>query len=220
MQMKLPPPLPTARKKKTIRTILIVVPLGLVGLVVLVLALGIFMEMTATEEPPSQAERQLVVDIEALSEFLAFEPRLQYQKVVKRTFLDDTYEIDYQYDNPHESPYLESSLSVDSDEIGAEATYFGVWSGSKMGIHFASDVEVDVTERNDLFSWGDQSRFALLQVDGRTTGYLFVGRKGKKVFHLLIGGVYFDVASDFKALVEPVLERVENHADIRQGGTS
>jgi hypothetical protein len=214
MQMKLPPPLPSARKKKrTLRTVLIAVPLGIVGLLVVILAVGVFMDLTATEEPPSQAERQLVVDIELLAEFLGgFEPRLEHQTAVKRTFLDSSYEIDYLYDNPEEAhPYIECCLAVDTDVMGAEASYFGMWSGSKMGIHLTAEVDVEIAERNDLFSWGDQSRFAILQVDGQPTGYLFVARKGKKVFHLLIGGVYLDEVSEFKSLVEPVLMRVQLH---------
>jgi hypothetical protein len=65
-------------------------------------------------------------------------------------------------------------------------------------------------ERNDLFRWGDRSRFGIVKSDGLPRGNLFVARKDRFVFHLVVVGVYFEDSEAFADLVMPALLHIES----------
>jgi hypothetical protein len=68
----------------------------------------------------------------------------------------------------------------------------------------------ELVERNDIFSFGDKSRFALLVENGEPLGNLFAMCSDKNAFLLMIGGVYFDERESWEELVGPVLWALES----------
>ena len=71
--------------------------------------------------------------------------------------------------------------------------------------------EIEVVERNDLFEWGDRSRFTILKTDGQPFGNVFITRKGKHVFYVLISGVYFDDRESISDLLSEPLTRLSSY---------
>ena len=88
-------------------------------------------------------------------------------------------------------------------------TYVTAWHGTQLGIAFGGDAEIELIERNDLFRWGNQSRFAIIQADGEPCGNLFVARKGTVVFYLIVSGIYFDDGGVFSELVSSALSNAQ-----------
>jgi hypothetical protein len=91
----------------------------------------------------------------------------------------------------------------------AKTTYVSLWGGTKVAFYVFGEVQVDLQEKNELFRWGDESRFGLLLADGRPFGNVFVAKKEKRVVYLLVSGIYFDDTESFSAFLSPYLERLD-----------
>jgi hypothetical protein len=205
-------PPPRKRSRTWIWLVVILVPAGLLLCVAFVIGIGAVYVLTAKEEPASQSERQLVVDAAAVAAARGdFTPRAELETCKKIRYLDRSFDIEYEYDSPEDddNPYINSSLTVERNLRDARTSYLSLWGGARLGMRFGSGTEVTVVERNDLFRWGDESRFALLQVGGFSGGNLFVARKDTKVVYLLLAGASLDEPGEIAALLGPVLERVE-----------
>ena len=88
-------------------------------------------------------------------------------------------------------------------------SYGGLWIGYK-AVLASSDVTAN--ERNDLFRWGDSSRFAILEDEDGPYGNIFVARHGKIVYEFWLSGIYFDDTESVTELLEPVLERARTYS--------
>ena len=132
----------------------------------------------------------------------------------KMKYIDRSTGIEYTFDQPtdNEAPYLDCSVSFERKRSDARVAYGAMWSGSRIGMPFVEG-DVTTTERNDIFSWGDQSRFGVLSSDGHPTGNLFIARKGTRIFDLRIAGVYFDDGEAFGSLANPALEAMVRYRE-------
>ena len=199
-------------RRKTLLLVLLIVGLCLFGGIALIVGIGALYVFTATEEELTVADRGRIVDVEMLAEMIegGYTPDPACEKIVRLRYLDRAYEVDYEYDDPDDpnAPYLNCCLTVEPKHGDALTSYVTSWQAARLGMAWGADVEVEIVERNDLFSWGDQSRFAIIHADGQPSGNLFVARKGKAVFYLILGGVYFDDGEAFGELVRPALSNV------------
>ena len=206
-------PTPPRKRSKLPWILLLVIPLSMVAVIVFVVGIGALYVLTATEEEVTAEDRQLVVDIQALASSLEdFVPDPSNETITKQRYLDRSYDIEYEYDDPDDDyePYLYCCVTVERKHSDAVTSYVTAWQASKLGLRWGADAEVDIVERNDLFRWGDQSRFAIVMVDGEPGGNLFFARKGKVVVGVVLGGVYFDEAEGFSEFVSPALSNIEN----------
>ena len=88
-------------------------------------------------------------------------------------------------------------------------TYSALWTGTMLGTRLGGGVSITIEERNELFKWGDQSRLAILKSNGLSIGNIFVARKGKSCFFMILYGVYFDDSESLKELLLPTLSLLE-----------
>jgi hypothetical protein len=207
-------PIRPRKKSKLPWILLLVIPLGLLALIVFVVGMGAVYVLTAAEEEVTAEDRQLVVDIQALAGLMEdFVPDLSNETITKRRYFDRSYDIEYEYDDPNDDdePYLYCCVTVERKHSDAITSYVAAWQTSRLGMAWGADAEVEVVERNDLFQWGDQSRFAIVKADGEPCGNLFVARKGKTVIDVMVGGVYFDEPEGFSGFVSPALSKIEKH---------
>ena len=166
----------------------------------------------STEVEVSAADRALMLDITAVAEWMEdYSPELDHEVVVKVRYLDRSYEIDYTYDVPDDehAPYLNYTVSEDVSSKDALASYLMLWSATKIGFLIIGDVKITVDQRDEIFRWGDRSRFGLVQADGAPLGNLFVAQKGRYVVYLLLTGVYFDETGPITELLSPYLAKLE-----------
>lgn len=191
--------------------ILGLVPVGLVGVLAAFLALGALFNMTGSEETLAPGERELLLDIGHLAAWMqGYAPNLAGETVTKTRYLDHSYEIQYTYEIPEDesAPYLSYMLNFEPTETDANSTYFSLWGGSRIAFYAFGAADVQVDENDDLFRWGDESRFGILRSRGRPFGNVFVARRGKTVVYLLVTGIYFEDGQSVSALLTPYLERL------------
>ena len=207
-------PLPRSRPRPWL-WILVLIPAGIVASLAAVLGLGALFNLSGTNVALAAGERELVLDISHLTGWIpGYTPDLAGETVTKTRYLDDSFEIEYEYDLPQdgEAPYLSYNLSFEPSESDASTTYVSLWGGTKVAFYVFGEVQVEVEEKNELFHWGDQSRFGLLLAEGKPFGNLFVAKKGKRVVYLLVSGIYFNDSDDVSAFLAPYLERLDAFA--------
>lgn len=192
--------------------ILILIPLGLVAALGAIVGLGALFNLTGTNVALAAGERELVVDITHLQGWMeGYTPNLTGESLSKTRYIDDSFEIEYVYDVPEddEAPYLSYSVTFEPSVSDASTTYVSLWGGTKVAFYVFGEVQVEVREMNEIFRWGDESRFGLLLAGDRPFGNVFVAKKGKRVVYLLVSGIYFDDSESFSGFLTPYLEKLD-----------
>ncbi len=206
-----PRPAPPSRPRPWL-WILILIPLGLLAALAAVIGLGALFNLSGTSVALAAGERELVVDIAHLGGWMeGYTPDPAGETLEKTRYIDDSYEIEYVYDLPEndEAPYLSYTVTFEPSASDASTTYVSLWGGTKVAFYVFGEVQVEVQEKNELFRWGDESRFGLLLAEGRPFGNVFVAKKGKRVVYLLVSGIYFDDSESFSGFLTPYLERLD-----------
>lgn len=171
----------------------------------LIVGVGVYYQVSARESVPSAEERTLLVQVEPLIE--DFDPR--YATFKKTEYFDGSYDVEYEYNDPREGgPRVSASVKIEVSASDAETAYFSEWTGAVVGLRL---LNLKVVEENTIYSWGDRSRMGFIQVGDRVIGNLFVGQKGRKVFHLMIQGIFFLDMGGAEELLGVPLERLEAH---------
>jgi hypothetical protein len=141
-----------------------------------------------------------------------FERPEKYEKFTKTYFYDNTYQIDYEFESPEEqkdqSLYLAESVSVEKKEADARFTRSTEEWGISLGIKAGG---LQIEEKKDFYSYGDNSAFYVLKEDGRPVGNYFTTRVGKKSFSFLITGMYIDDVRFCREVLEPRLEAFKSY---------
>lgn len=188
--------------------------LGLMGAALLgllfVLGGGALFIFTAKDEALSSDDRSALMTVSILSEWMeGFEPDLSKETVVKQRYLDRSYDMEYEFDDPDnpDAPYVSCSVTVEPNSSDALISYKGVQLGLNIG--FNSQCGTSQMERNDLFRWGDQSSFHVLYVHGAPIGNSFTAIKGKRVFMMTFSGVFFEDTPAIQELLQPRLDALE-----------
>ena len=205
------PPFPRRKKRSVFFWLMIWIPVGVVGGSLLLVAAGALFMLTARDEPLTAEDRQHLPDIELLAELTDdFAPDENDATVTKMRYIDGSYDIEYEYDSPDDffAPYIYYCLTVEPNHGDAMTTYGLSWQATKIGM-WGEDAEIEIVERNDLFKWGDASRFAIIKADGAPTGNIFVARSGRIVVDMIISGIYFDTPGGFGSLMNPTLENIK-----------
>jgi hypothetical protein len=190
--------------------LLVLAPAGLLLGILLLVGGGALFLVTAKEEPVTATERQLVVDAGKLSQCMeGFSPNPQYESITKTKYLDRSYDIEYQYDAPEDSddPFIYCCLTVERKLNDAMTTYGIAWQTCKM-MTWGADADVKYVDHNEVFNWGDKSRFAIIEVNAQPAGNLFVAREGTIVVEVMVLGVYFDAKEGFELFVQPTLNNI------------
>lgn len=205
-----PRPAPQSRPRPWL-WILILIPAALVASVGAVVGLGVLFNLSGTNVAVAAGERELVLDISHLKGWMdGYTPDPAGETLQKTRYIDDSFEIDYVYDVPEDdnAPYLSYSVTFEPSETDASTTYVSLWGGTKVAFYVLGEVQVEVQEKNEIFHWGDDSRFGLLLAEGQPFGNVFVAKQGKRVVYLMLSGIYFDDTASFSDFLNPYLEKL------------
>lgn len=211
-----PPPLDftTPKKKKSNKTVIVVVSvvvlLMVAGIGVAIMA-GIPFIKNAFDFETTEADYDLVVDIEDLAGWMTdYEPDLSMETFSKTAFLDMILQLEYEFDDSDndDAPYLNCMVMSAASKQEAWTQYKTMWGGVSIGLKMSGNTSVSVKERNDLFRWGDDSEFGIVMNGEYPVGNAFITRKNKKVFFLMFTGVYFDNPESIESFLTPTLNRV------------
>jgi len=212
-----PYPAATPTKKRTgLKIALVVLGVGTLGCCgAAIFGAVAWRVVDGTQEPMAAHERELLLTVEDLSPYviggMVGGPR-SMETAEKRRFPGGASELFYEYDaiDDVDGVYLASGMNFDATASDASMTYTGMEIGASLGLSMA---EEDIVERDapELLQWGDESKSTLLVSGGVPVGNVFVARKGRRVFHLILAGVYFDDPTVFQELVLPHLEAMDRH---------
>ncbi|MEM9593262.1 MAG: hypothetical protein AAGD06_03325 [Acidobacteriota bacterium] len=189
---------------------------AVVGLVAVLVGLGVLFELSADEVPLSADERGLLLDAEALARDTPdLGVDVANERAYKKQYFDKSYALEYEYEDS--SLYLNYSINWEPKRSDAMAVYLPMWDSTRVGLQIGGGGELAVAERNDLFSWGDTSRFGILQANGEPYGNLFVARWKHDVVYLVLTGLYYDDTESLEALLGPYLDGLKERR--RKGGS-
>lgn len=167
------------------------------------------------EEQVTATDRGVIVTTERLAEFV---PNLQHDpgrgKLQKVRHLDGSRELTYEYEaeeGSDKSLYVNHQVGVERTAQDAQYAYGGLGIGTNLGLRLGSSGNVRQVERNDLWRWGDDSKCVLLMNGGNKVGNLFMARKGRRYFTLMIVGVYFENSDAIQQLLGPMLQRLDSY---------
>lgn len=195
---ELPEPLP--RRKNTWRVWVLVAIAAVVGI-----GSVLFVAFQAPDEfPMTEAERDVVVTVDDIAEFIDVGVEVVEETAIRYVYFDDSYELVYSYED--EEIFIGSSLSVAASTSDARIEYLTL----TVGMDYGEGIEAE--DRGSMLRWGDSSKCVLLVGPEGPVGNYFVARKGKKIVHVHLVGVYFDEREPFRELMMPILKRVNVHA--------
>jgi hypothetical protein len=165
----------------------------------------------ATEEPVSEADKSLFVRAADLGRYgVRYENAHSYETFSKTRQFEGSYQLTYEFEPRGERRpvYIYATVSVArsaSDAAFAEgAERIGILIGLK-----ASGVE----EREVRMQPGDEaSTLRLLVKGGKPLGNVFTMRDGRKTYLLVLTGLYFDDAEDWKKLIQPKLQQLAGYS--------
>lgn len=192
-----------------------VIGICIIGVILLVVAFGALYWATSTAEPLGPNDKSAIVDIDSFLKWSgdAYTPDYSGEKIVKTRFIDESYDVDYNFDIPEDpdAPYLNCNITIEKTEADAAASYVGQWAGAILGMQIIGSADVEVIERNDLFSWGDESTFAVLSIDDEPFGNMFITRDGSRTFFIVFSGNYTDDGETAGELLLPALNQLHTY---------
>ncbi len=161
-----------------------------------VLLAGLALAACTRDLPVGDTEKALFLPA-AVFEGFGFEigDTAQRESYKKMRYFDGSYELEYEFEAPDESPdyiYVYSSLSVERKASDAMTVYLAMDVGFRIGNMAAGDV--DIVEDNEFYQYGDASKFKRIVHEGRQIGNMFITRSGKRVYFVVVSGTYFDDA--------------------------
>ncbi|MCA8914324.1 MAG: hypothetical protein KDB90_02845 [Planctomycetes bacterium] len=195
---------PPPRKRRTWLIVLLVLGIP-VGLLVAFIALGFAFLAMADEKPATEADKQLVLTVTALEPYIAdYTADPARGTFTRRDNIDGSWEVEYEYED--DELYIMSGYYRENSADDAKYTVTGHGLGTSIGF---SGEDIKEVEHNELFRWGDDSKFYLVMHAGKPIGNHLTARKGNKVVYILFSGVYFDDSELLHEFLDPLLQRVD-----------
>jgi hypothetical protein len=161
------------------------------------------------ELPISAADKEVVLRAADLTAYgFGLEKTERYETFKRIRYFDGSHELTYEFQTPDsgqdDALYINVVISVERSRADALTTYGAQKVGLTVGLK-SNDVEQREVE--NFYSYGDSSTFAILEKDGHPIGNIFTARDGRRVFMLMLSGMYFEDAATFRELIESRLEK-------------
>ena len=159
----------------------------------------------ATPEATRPEERSLLVTLESLSEFGLALPGgyAQHEQLRRERQPDGSLSIEYEFETPEgDPPFVYSRARIFSSPSAACLSF----SADNLGLRLSS---LEPTDRNDLYQYGEKSRFALVESQAKPVGNIFAMCHSRTTLLVMFVGIYFDDTDPWRALIEPHLQALE-----------
>ncbi len=202
-----PPPLPHEKRRRAFRwKIPLIIIGGILGCLLLLAAIGALYVFTARDFTPNDAQKEAVVTAAYASEWFDLNLLEGTESWDCKRYFDRSKEIFYYY--AEEYITLDCTLTIERNIADASVSYAMEWQALKLGNRFEESA-IKIEYDNDIFRWGDLSKFAFQSIDGERNGFAFIARKGTKVFFIDAWGLLFDDPSTISDFLTPKLEQYE-----------
>ena len=104
-----------------------------------------------------------------------------------------------------ESKTLSCTITIERKASDALTSYITEWQALKLGNHL-NEADVELKEANEIFSWGDDSKFAFQVSENERYGFSFITRKEKKIYFVDAWGLLLEDPDEVSAFLTPKLE--------------
>lgn len=199
--------------RRRYNTIGIVAAAGLSGLLLCCLCCGGLVYLGSTgisSREPSAEEKSAVVTIRDLEPHGVMPAELEKREVWKtKRHFDGTLEIEYEYDpelaaGAGDAVTMQSSVSIEHTEKDASQAFSITIMAYQTGLRISG---VKSREQQHAMADVDQTHFALLLKDDQPVGNMLVIRKGKRIYGVLIVGIYFDDPAQLEEIVREKIKQ-------------
>lgn len=165
-----------------------------------------------SEELLSDADKRLFLRAADLAHYgFLYENADSYETFSKTRQLDGAYQLTYEFQTPEGERrplYIYASVSVARNLSDARLSEGAEKVGLLIGLRAAGAEEREVR----MQPGDDRSSLRLLVKGGKPLGNVFTARDGRKTYFLVLAGLYFEDAEDWKKLVEPKLLQLAGYS--------
>jgi len=167
-----------------------------------------------SEEPLSEADKSLFLRPADLVRYgFQYENADSYETFSKTRQLDGTYQIRYEF-QPAKSErrrvFIHANVSVARNASDAALSEGAEQIGMLIGLKASGVEEHEVRMRPG----DDQGKLRVLVKGGKPLGNVFTARDGRKTYFLVMTGLYFDDAEDWRKLFEPKLQQLAGYSPL------
>ncbi|MDB4431977.1 hypothetical protein N9108_08000 [Akkermansiaceae bacterium] len=182
-------------------------PLIVIGVMVgLLIVFGIqiaFWVFSASEFEPSTSQKESVITIDYASEFFLIDRDAGVEEWDFERFIDGSIQIYYLYVD--ESTSLDCTISVERNRGDALSSYIAEWQTLKLRNKF-SEVKIEIEAKDEVFAWGDDSKFGFQLADDTRNGFAFIARKDNKIYFVDAWGLLLEDPEEISEFLTPKLK--------------
>ncbi len=179
-------------------------------------AIGCALSLSACESgaPVEEREKAMLLRAQDLVPFgYGLADTQKYETFNKTRYFDGSMDIVYEHETPDSeqdhSLYLNVTVSFERQASDAVVS-----SGAqKMAFKYALKSKgIEMREVPNFYAFGDSSDFYVLENEGKPLGNHFSGRKGARVYTVVMTGMYFEDADEWRSLIAEKLEKFSAHS--------
>jgi hypothetical protein len=137
----------------------------------------------------------------------------KFETFTKTRYFDGSSDITYEHETPdsEEDHPLYMNVTVTFERKASDAIVSR--GAEKMAIRYSLKAnDIELRELPDFYPFGDASEFFLLEKDGAPVGSYFVVRQGARAYTVMMTGMYFDDADEWKKLIAKKLDKFSTYA--------
>ncbi|MDA7877511.1 hypothetical protein N9A89_05530 [Akkermansiaceae bacterium] len=198
-----PPPLPPTAPKRSRWKIPLIVIGSIFGVLLLIVALGALFLFTARDFEPPASQKETVLTVAYAVDFFEIDQSLGTEEWDCEKYIDGSLQIYYLYSD--EATALDCTILIERNMSDAVISYVAEWQALKLG-NSIGEADAGLEEANELFSWGDDSKFAFQVTENERYGFAFITRKGNKVCFVDAWGLLLEDPAEISAFLTPKLE--------------
>ena len=203
VSMVRPPPIPPGVPKSSRWKVHLIVIGVIVGLLIVFGIQIAFWIFSAREFEPSTSQKESVITIDYVSEFFLIDKDAGTEEWNCERFIDGSIQIYYLYVD--ESTSLDCTISIERNRGDALASYIAEWQTLKLRNEF-SEVKIKIEATDEVFAWGDDSKFAFQLADDTRNGFAFIARKNNKVYFVDAWGILLEDPEEISEFLTPKLK--------------
>ena len=176
----------------------------------LILLIGIVISSCTKQKDIDISKYPIITTVKELTEFydVSLDSTRKYENSSITMYFDGSSDLEYTYElletEKYDPLFYNITIDLEPTEKDAILTYEVI----KGALHIGSSLSGQGTiEIDSLDFGGDQSYYAIRTVDGDPNGIIFMIRKGKNIYTLVLSGLNF---SDHSIISDLVLPRIKN----------
>jgi hypothetical protein len=210
--MHAPPPIPPCATKSSRWKVPLIVIGVITGLLILFVIQVAFWVFSARDFEPTKSQKDSVITIDYAAEFFTINRESGTEEWSCERYIDGSIQIYYLYSD--ELTALDCTISVERNKSDALASYIAEWQTLKLA-NKISETEIVLEEVNEVFSWGDGSKFAFQVSDNSRNGFAFITRKGNKIYFVDAWGLLLETPDEISKFLTPKLELFDTESYLK-----